>query len=445
MHIHMRKILIFFFKQYRKSKQLEIPSSTKFHSRRSFHISPYSNISDKETKHDISIFIDDSLNQSLITNKEDFVEDYLLEINQEKADKKICSIFDSYKSTKRSKPIFDVKMSVKRPLFNQNEREQYRLTVLQAEEDLKRLKIDSDKINVTPIFSRSVYPKKPTLNLNEISNNRKSQEHKDRLNWFDLLVQQTETSHEKNLKSLPSLKIGHFLKKKLTSTDETLYNDLIYNTPSTKSIISCNNGQIHGKDLQTLSPGAWLNDEVINFFLKLLRNTTNGCYSHSTYFLPTLMSNQSRTYNYRNVSRWTKRGKNKCDLFSQRYVFIPVNMTNTHWTVVVVNIEKKIISYYDSMGGSGSQYLKTILKYLKDEKLDKLKENLNEDQWKLIDMRDTIPQQQNGYDCGMFMLCYCYFISFDSELEFSQQDMLYFRKRFCIDIATNKIGSITKN
>ena len=67
---------------------------------------------------------------------------------------------------------------------------------------------------------------------------------------------------------------------------------------------------------------------------------------------------QNGRYTYANVKRWSK----KFDVFEKEKIFIPVNINNTHWTLLVVYIQKKEIHYYDSMSGSGKTYTKAAMK-----------------------------------------------------------------------------------
>ena len=63
-------------------------------------------------------------------------------------------------------------------------------------------------------------------------------------------------------------------------------------------------------------------------------------------------------YTYGNVKQWPK----KFDVFKKDKIFIPVNINNTHWTLLVVYIQRKEIHYYDSMNGRGKEYAKAAMK-----------------------------------------------------------------------------------
>ena len=70
--------------------------------------------------------------------------------------------------------------------------------------------------------------------------------------------------------------------------------------------------------------------------------------------------------------------------------------------MAVIDFEKKEIRYCDSMGGSGSYILNSLLDYLVLEYKDKKNGDFPKDEWNLKDLRKSIPQQNNCCDCGAF-------------------------------------------
>jgi len=144
----------------------------------------------------------------------------------------------------------------------------------------------------------------------------------------------------------------------------------ILNNPGSHNVLFEKFGiDITRAKLLCLRPSTWLNDEAINFYMCLLMDRDekryeqqNNCTkkrksSHyfNSFFLVKLIMNEK--YTYSNVKRWTK----KFDVFQKDKIFIPVNINNSHWTMIVVFVQKKEIHYYDSMSGSGMRYLKWIL------------------------------------------------------------------------------------
>lgn len=59
----------------------------------------------------------------------------------------------------------------------------------------------------------------------------------------------------------------------------------------------------------------------------------------------------------------------------------------------------------------------------------------NPNDWTMISMGSSTPQQRNGIDCGMFVVMTVDFLMDDLDLvNFSQEDMEYFRMRVSVDI-----------
>jgi len=54
--------------------------------------------------------------------------------------------------------------------------------------------------------------------------------------------------------------------------------------------------------------------------------------------------------------------------------------------------------------------------------------------WKFVHRKRSIPQQDNGTDCGMFVIMYADFLSDDLLLSFEPIDMLAFRTKVGCDL-----------
>lgn len=90
--------------------------------------------------------------------------------------------------------------------------------------------------------------------------------------------------------------------------------------------------------LQTLRPKIWLNDEVINFYFKLLQERSNKkatrCWCPNSFFWNKLSGGPDRdcsAYSFKEVKRWTF--KAKVDLFELDHVVFPMNIGNCHWAM----------------------------------------------------------------------------------------------------------------
>jgi len=174
----------------------------------------------------------------------------------------------------------------------------------------------------------------------------------------------------------------------------------------------------------------FLNDEVINQYMDLItERSPNTVYAFNTFFYLSLTDK-----GYAHVSRWTK----KIDIFSKKKLFIPIHVEDNHWCLVYVCFQQKSIKYYDSMGGRNFKCLKLILKYLMLEHEDKKGEYFHPSGWLLMNVKNC-PQQQNFWDCGVFVCMYAEYLSRDAPLNFSQRHMDKFRRQITLEIKKKKL------
>ena len=194
------------------------------------------------------------------------------------------------------------------------------------------------------------------------------------------------------------------------------------------------------KDLLRLKNGVWLNDEIINFFLKLLQEYHDNisCLDSAkkqnifmnTFFYSKMV--EGCCYEYKNIERWTS----KFDIFSCEKVFIPVNLNNLHWSLVFVSIPTQEIQYIDSLGSAGEEILKNIKLWLRDEAYSK----------KGIQLADfaiksqRCPLQHNNSDCGVFTLAFVDLLSNELPLRVMDQDIAgVVRKRIAFWIIKGRL------
>uniref|UniRef100_A0A5B7A0F3 Putative ubiquitin-like-specific protease ESD4 isoform X1 n=1 Tax=Davidia involucrata TaxID=16924 RepID=A0A5B7A0F3_DAVIN len=198
------------------------------------------------------------------------------------------------------------------------------------------------------------------------------------------------------------------------------------------------NIEITGEVLQCLKPGEWLNDEVINVFLELLKEREKRepkkflkCHFFNTFFYKKLIGGRSG-YDFKSVRRWTSHRKLGYCLLECDKIFVPIHK-EIHWCLAVINKKDEKFQYLDSLKGVDSQVLKVLARYYVDEVKDKSGEDIDVSSWKQEYVKD-LPGQQNGFDCGMFMIKYTDFYSRGLGLCLTQKDMPYFRLRTAKEI-----------
>lgn len=193
---------------------------------------------------------------------------------------------------------------------------------------------------------------------------------------------------------------------------------------SSQHIVSAFSIDITTKDLQTLADRQWLNDNVIDFYLNLVTELTQLVYCWTTHFFTTLKKN-----GYKGVARWAKR--RKINLMDMNTVVVPINSMNTHWSVAVIDNVEKTIGYYDSLSSGGNLHAVRLLEQYMQSEADRL--NVPGQKYSLQPSLKT-PQQQNGFDCGVFTCTVAKFIAQKAPLQFSQKDMHTIRRRMAYEI-----------
>ena len=166
--------------------------------------------------------------------------------------------------------------------------------------------------------------------------------------------------------------------------------------------------------MQTLHPGKWLSDEVINYFLKICIKSRDikicakepgrrRSHFFNSFFVQTIFDEKNRNrklkgrYNYE-LREWkglVKEGTWEGHLQPEVHIF-SINLNNKHWTVAVIFMEAKRIRYYDSMGKTDWAKLEGLLQYVKDEYRAKNGKEMDAMEWELVPCKMDTPQQENG-------------------------------------------------
>lgn len=209
------------------------------------------------------------------------------------------------------------------------------------------------------------------------------------------------------------------------------------------TVISAYRIEISVYDLRTLQDKQWLNDNIIDFYLSMVTDrskTSNGklpsCFAFSTHFFSTL-----QTRGYAGVARWAKR--KGIDVTKQDFIFVPINRHNTHWCLAVINNRDMRFEFYDSMNGAGTSALDLLRDYMYEQTAATYPESNPADMgYDKYGMFSTLPcpQQQNSFDCGVFVSKMVEVLSCDRDImSFSQSDMPNIRRRMAHEISTQHL------
>ncbi|GAQ88288.1 SUMO protease [Klebsormidium nitens] len=238
----------------------------------------------------------------------------------------------------------------------------------------------------------------------------------------------------------------------LTEEDDELVDEILHNPPSDEVCVAHERSslQITQAQMQCLRPDMWLNDEVINLYMVLLKERESRedfqeeglhpvCHFFNTFFYNKLRMD-AQEYEYSRVQRWTRRVKYKlakCDK-----VIVPIHQ-GIHWALAVINLRDRRLEYFDSVcDGAGFPFstraspetvLEDLAQYIMDEAEDKGTGPIDTSDWERVYHTDK-PQQGNNSDCGMFMLKFADFVSRDAPITFSQKEMWYFRRKLVVEL-----------
>ncbi|RNE98812.1 putative SUMO1/Ulp2 [Trypanosoma rangeli] len=210
-----------------------------------------------------------------------------------------------------------------------------------------------------------------------------------------------------------------------------------------ETAVSFKNGlTLSYQQLATLGPGQWLNDQVINAYLSMIveeRNQAAGkevVVSLGTHFFARVQqelphssctaSGLPALHKDSGILRWLKRRRHILQPGVTRIVLIPVNLSQTHWALAVLNWELRTWFYYDSYIKStaamtrGAEVLHLLAHVFLESKRILCETEAGDAcppaDWRLVvavPLRvgeccsdggfAVAPQQTNMYDCGVFV------------------------------------------
>jgi hypothetical protein len=126
-----------------------------------------------------------------------------------------------------------------------------------------------------------------------------------------------------------------------------------------------------------------------------------------------------------------KGGPNKIFSILKRFLF-----QYCHWVLIVILIKHKRILYYDSninKEDRSAYYLETTLSWLNDENIKWNLNNFRGSDWNI--QLPLMPQQNNGYDCGVFLLAIAEDVFKNNNIAtFEQKDIPQIRLKIAISI-----------
>jgi sentrin-specific protease 2 (axin associating molecule) len=168
-----------------------------------------------------------------------------------------------------------------------------------------------------------------------------------------------------------------------------------------------------------LNQGRLFNDELINFYFKLINKSCGNKIVTINSFFITRMRSLGATD--RRLLRWTR----KVTLHDKDMVLLPIHQLN-HWQLAVINPAKKIFGYYCSLNDQEQDTPKLIREWWGMVVQHETKEKWDSTDW--TDAKLQGPEQTNGTDCGVFVCKVAEYLASGSLVTFDQTNIGDFRR-----------------
>ena len=196
-----------------------------------------------------------------------------------------------------------------------------------------------------------------------------------------------------------------------------------------------NNLWLTRTDFRSLADNNYLNDKIIDEYLTLIqmRNSKDHTLPEIatfTVFLYHKLERLGLEEGYRDTETWIKE-----DIREKDMVFFPIHKDH-HSSLVVIEMKTKTIHYLDSISGSRriSAAPRTMKKYM--EKYYKTKGEVTTFK---INIRENIPCQTNGVDCGVFLCQYAERLARKAPIDFKQEDMEEIRGKMTEELLKSEL------
>eukprot|EP00258_Populus_trichocarpa_P040430 XP_024456449.1 probable ubiquitin-like-specific protease 2B isoform X7 [Populus trichocarpa] len=253
-----------------------------------------------------------------------------------------------------------------------------------------------------------------------------------------------------NVKYSPLLSVIHDMDIAMNGVDslqqrryfpsfDSEFEDVIYPKEDSDAV------SISKRDVDLLQPETFINDTIIDFYIKYLKNQIPSeekqrYHFFNSFFFRKLADLDKDPSNVKDgkaaflrVHKWTR----KVDLFGKDYIFIPVNF-NLHWSLLVIchpgeiagvkdedteiSVKVPCILHMDPIKGTHAGLKNLVQSYLWEEWKERQKGSSEDMSSKFLNLRFVpleLPQQENSFDCGLFLLHYLELFLVEAPVNFS--------------------------
>ncbi|KAJ1375735.1 Ulp1 protease family, C-terminal catalytic domain [Sesbania bispinosa] len=191
--------------------------------------------------------------------------------------------------------------------------------------------------------------------------------------------------------------------------------DLAGGSNGDEVLIRCKWGVGDRKSLRTLIPATWIDQEVLNLLAsKLTHFESKIATNNSAWFLPTTFAQYALTWDITPetmIKRYKHKFMGKVDYL--RKIFVPINDQNSHWYLMIIDLNQNKIVILDSLmcewrNGWRKRHVKKLAIFIEEMLLDPSFYESSRTVKPIISDFEIyqppgLPQQLNGYDCGVWV------------------------------------------
>jgi Ulp1 family protease len=181
------------------------------------------------------------------------------------------------------------------------------------------------------------------------------------------------------------------------------------------------------KDIKKLYPKKWVNDQIINSYLKLLQPEPHA-FILDTYFYQTLQTMAEQGWDIPKLTRIIAR-YGIYNFSEVPLIVFPVNIKQAHWVTVSINNNDQVIEYYDSFRSQNFENVCILI--------ENFLENIGMGKYDWHEMETPI--QEYAYDSGVFVMKTIQAVALNKDFFFCSEDMEFYRKVIMLELKHGKV------
>ena len=188
------------------------------------------------------------------------------------------------------------------------------------------------------------------------------------------------------------------------------------------------------KEMQTLNPDRWVDSVIINVYLQLIaaRSRHDPSLPHvaflASFFWTNVTDKSMRRDGVDYVDQYLRGNK----ISDYDLIFIPIHLHRNHFALICIDYAQRTFTCYDSFARNDSmlESAQKVLDYFQKIHFPRHPTVYHpNDKWRAVVANESVPQQRNAVDCGVFVMEFAERLSRRASMDFTQRDMPAIRQR----------------